>query len=213
MQQIKDQDEIRRLTRINPPFYKIRPEEVIKIIADSGILLSGHIELLSGLHSNNYLKFRDLSEEGLEKIAEELVAGRNNCEIDVILGRSSAGGRLAKRVAEKLGIGYALVKHNGDGRPIPEFQEGSIKEGQKVLVVDDLITTGTGICKLEDFMTRFGCEVVGIWLFAVRNLEVLRGLIKIVPNIRYLAGLKVTEVHKDVCPQCHPPIIFEADHL
>jgi orotate phosphoribosyltransferase len=93
-------------------------------------------------------------------LAEAIQA--NFPEADIIAGVATAGIAQGALVADVLGLPYAYVrpepKKHGMGNQI----EGRIVEGQKVVVLEDLISTGGSSLKVVDVLRGAGAEVLGM---------------------------------------------------
>lgn len=83
-------------------------------------------------------------------------------EADVIAGTATAGIPHAAFVSEKLNLPMCYVrskpKEHGKGKQI----EGRVQEGQKVVVVEDLISTGGSSINAVEALREAGCEVLGV---------------------------------------------------
>ncbi len=120
----------------------------------------------SGIHSPiycdnrltlSYPEIRDHVEEGLKILIEE-----NYGDVEVLMGTSTAGIAHAALTANllKLPMGYVRSgkKDHGRGNQI----EGKLEKGQKVVVVEDLISTGGSVIEVVETLRESGAEVLGI---------------------------------------------------
>lgn len=96
-------------------------------------------------------------EEGLKAVIEE-----NYPDVEVLMGTSTAGIAHAAIVGHlmNLPMGYVRggVKDHGRGNQI----EGRLEKGQKVVVVEDLISTGGSVIEVVDALRQAGAQVLGI---------------------------------------------------
>lgn len=105
----------------------------------------------------SYPDVRNQIEDGLASLIQEHFP-----ECEIIEGTSTAGIAHAAIVAErlKLPMGYVRGGHKSHGR---ENQiEGLVKKGMKVVVVEDLISTGGSSLEVVDVLREAGCEVLGL---------------------------------------------------
>jgi len=117
-------------------------EEVIAKFKDAGALLEGHFILSSGLHSSVYLQCaialestKSAAEFGAA-LAEHFVAGR----IDIVAAPAIGGIVIGYEVARQLGVRFIWTERV-DGRMT--LRRGfRVRKGERVLVVEDVITTG-----------------------------------------------------------------------
>jgi orotate phosphoribosyltransferase len=105
----------------------------------------------------SYPKVRQKIALGLTNLIKE-----NFSDVDVIAGTATAGIPHAAWVSDKLQLPMCYVrgkaKSHGKGNQI----EGGIKPGQKVVVVEDLISTGGSSLTAVQALEEYGCEVLGV---------------------------------------------------
>ncbi len=117
--------------------------EVERIFREAGALLEGHFILASGKHSARYLeKFRVFERP---RFTERLCAGiveRQSAPVDAVAGPTTGGILLAHEVARQLGT-RALYAEREAGSTGRVFRRGqTLARGERVLVVDDILSTG-----------------------------------------------------------------------
>jgi orotate phosphoribosyltransferase len=115
------------------------------IIAKSGMVQEGHFLLASGLHSPVYWeKFRILEYPEYTAALCGLIAGHfREYNIDAVAGPTTGGIILAFEVAKQLGVRALYAEKEGDVRA---FRRGAnVVSGERVLVVDDVLTTGKSV--------------------------------------------------------------------
>ncbi len=96
-------------------------------------------------------------EEGLAELIRE-----NYPDAEVLMGTSTAGIAHAAITAHIMGLpmGYVRSGHKDHGRQ--NQIEGRLEKGQKVVVVEDLISTGGSVLEVVDVLREAGAEVLGI---------------------------------------------------
>ena len=136
--------------------------------------------------------FRDITtilqdSEGLHLAIDQLIAMLDGVDFDVIVGPESRGFIFGVPVAYMLHKGFVPVRKKGKlpcetisaeydleyGRAVIEMHKDSIKPGQKVVIVDDLIATGGTIEAITGLVEELGGEVVKICF--VMELKGLKG--------------------------------------
>lgn len=145
-------------------------QEIERLLAESGAILHGHFLLTSGRHSNVYFeKFRLLERpDVLSRVCAEM-ARRLPPDPDVVAGPTTGGIIVAFEVARQVGASGLYVERE-DGRRVLR-RGASVKPGAKVVVVDDVLTTGVSVREVVDLMRQHGAEVVGVGVLIDRSQE------------------------------------------
>ena len=139
-------------------------ERILEIYQNSGALLTGHFRLRSGLHSDRFLQSAAvlqypehasaLCAELAMQVREDLKPDR----VDIVIGPAIGGVILAYEVARTLGARAMFGEKNGDQMFLrPGFK---IQAGDRIAVVDDVLTTGGSVFKLIDLSRRHQGQVV-----------------------------------------------------
>ena len=147
-------------------------DNVEEIFEKSGAILKGHFLLASGLHSPVYwekcqvLQFPNYTEQLCRMIATHF----SNQEIQVVAGPTTGGIILAFEVARQLGVrGIFAEKEGGTGRA---FRRGfNVNSGERVLIVDDILTTGGSIREVMAAVANQGGILVGVGVLVDRSEE------------------------------------------
>lgn len=137
-------------------------EELIKSFPTTGALLDGHFLLTSGRHSDKYFeKFALLSEpDVVKKMCASMADYFKNENVDIVVGAATGGIILAYEVGKNLdtrGIFSERVEEQMTLR-----RGFSLEKGQRVLLVDDVVTTGGSIFELIELVKSMGAVIVGI---------------------------------------------------
>jgi len=192
-------------------------KEVLSLFEKHGALLKGHFKLSSGLHSEKYLQCAlVLQYPGVaEKLSKALAKNFSTEKIDVVIGPALGGVTLAYEVARAIGS-RGLFAERQDGPPAstgdPCSRAGkmvlrrgfSIAKGEKVLVVEDVVTTGGSTKEVIDLVGSFGADVVGVGSIIDRS----DAKIDFGAPFKPLAKVMVETFKEDQCPLCkkHIPI-------
>ena len=116
----------------------------------------------SPVYCDNRLTLSDKDvRTGVEEGLAELIK-QNYPEVEVLMGTSTAGIAHAAITAHLMGLpmGYVRSGHKDHGRQ--NQIEGRLEKGQKVVVVEDLISTGGSVLEVVDVLREAGAEVLGI---------------------------------------------------
>ena len=136
-------------------------EEVIEKFKTAGALLEGHFILSSGLHSPVYLQCA-MALESTRSAAEfgaALARHFADSQIETVASPAIGGIVIGHEVARQLGVRFIWTEREG-GRMT--LRRGfRVRKGERVLVVEDVITTGGSTRETIDALTESGAEVVG----------------------------------------------------
>jgi orotate phosphoribosyltransferase len=144
-------------------------QEILQIFKDSGSLLDGHFVLTSGNHSPHYIeKFRVLEHpKYTEKLCKELANKFANDNVTIVVGPMTGGILLAYEVGKNLDT-KAIFTERVDGKM--KFRRGfTIDPDDRVLIVEDIISTGGSVQEVIDEVRRFNAEIVGVGCLVDRS--------------------------------------------
>ncbi|MBV2142689.1 orotate phosphoribosyltransferase [Falsochrobactrum sp. TDYN1] len=137
-------------------------EDVLAVFREAGAILEGHFILTSGLRSPIFLQkarvfmHADKTEKLCKALAEKIrVAGLG--QIDYVVGPAIGGLIPSYETSRHLGVPSVWVeRENG----IFRLRRFDMPEGARVVIVEDIVTTGLSIRETIDCMTKLGIEVV-----------------------------------------------------
>ncbi len=137
-------------------------QNILKIFKQEKALLTGHFLLSSGLHSPNYMQCALVLQKPW--IAKELCAALakkfSSQKFDAVIGPALGGMIVSYELGRTLKT-RSLFAERVDGSFA--LRRGfSVKRGEKLLVVEDVITTGKSIYEVIDLMERLGAKVAGV---------------------------------------------------
>jgi len=147
--------------------------EIEEVFKDIGMKQEGHFLLASGLHSSIYFeKFRLLERPDLLSIfCKEIAMYFEGQGIDRVAGPTTGGIVVAYEVARYLGVHW-LAAERVDGHPVLKrvFRRGTaIQQGEKILVVDDVLTTGGSLRETIDAVFQGAGVVAGVGVLVDRR--------------------------------------------
>lgn len=180
----------------------ISQDEILKIFKDSGALLTGHFKLTSGLHSGTYLeKFKVLQYPKYTEILCKEIANRfKNDSIEVVIGPTTGGIILAYEVAKNLNVrGIFTEREEGKMALRRGFE---IKHNERVLIVEDIITTGGSVIEVINLVKELNGNIAGVALLIDRS----GGKVDFGIRKEVLATLNVENFKSEKCPLCRKGI-------
>lgn len=144
--------------------------EAEEIFEKSGAILRGHFRLASGLHSPVYWEKSQVLQfpEYTEKLCRLIADYFRQSAVQLVAGPTTGGIILAYEAARQLGVRGIFAEKEGDtGR---SFRRGfNIKPGERVLIVDDILTTGGSIREVMTAVINQGGTIVGIGVLVDRS--------------------------------------------
>jgi orotate phosphoribosyltransferase len=145
------------------------PVAVADLLALPGAVLHGHFELLSGLHTDRFIAFSRIANEpgALGLVADWLSPSLVVLLPTVVIAPSTAGVGLGWAIAQRLGVALHLASLDRSGRPDGVIGDPDLR-GERFLLVNDVVTTGTGLAGLARTVRDAGGEVAAAAWFASR---------------------------------------------
>jgi len=141
----------------------------MQIFKDAGAVMEGHFLLTSGLHSPVYWeKFRVLQHpHHTEKLCQLITQHFRKDNIQVVAGPTTGGIIVSFEVARQLGVKSIFAEKEGEERV---FRRGfTIDPGDRVLIVDDVLTTGGSITEVAKAVHKLGGNIIGIGVLLDRS--------------------------------------------
>jgi orotate phosphoribosyltransferase len=168
------------------------------MLVKHGALLEGHFLLTSGLHSGQYVeKFQVLQ---YPKATEELCAGFaekfRGEKIDVVIGPVTGGIVLAHETAKHFGTRAIFAERDNGQMTIKRGFE--IKPGERVLVVEDVVTTGGSVQEVIDVVRGMGGIIAGVAILVDRS----GGTVDFGAPAKAMLTLKIQNYTPEECPLC-----------
>jgi orotate phosphoribosyltransferase len=173
--------------------------EVLQIFRDTRALLDGHFVLRSGLHSRQYFQCALVLQHPrvAGQLCGDLAVKLKTLGAQVVISPALGGLFVGHEVARALGLRHVFVEKNSAGKL--ELRRGfQIARGEKVLVVDDVVTKGGRVQETIDIVRDLGGEVVGVGALVDRS----GGKVGFGVPFESLIGLSVDAFDPAMCPLC-----------
>ena len=148
----------------------MNPDEVIDMFRASGALLEGHFVYASGRHGSQFIQAARVMQypEDLERLCKSLAEPFRSSRVDLVVGPAAGGIVLAYETARQLGCRGAFVEKDGAGGMA--LKRGfALEPGTRVLLVEDIVTTGGSVRKAMEHLRARGAEVVGVGVLIDRS--------------------------------------------
>lgn len=140
-----------------------------ELLESSGAILRGHFLLTSGRHSDVYFeKFRVIEQPPvLSALCTEIAQHYAGQGIEAIAGPTTGGIIIAFEVARQMGLPAVYVESENGVKTLRRGK--TLPPGQRVLIVDDVLTTGTSLVESRGAIEEAGGEVVGYGVLIDRS--------------------------------------------
>jgi len=143
--------------------------EVLQVFRDSGALLEGHFILRSGLHSRQFFQCALALQQMpvVEKLGAALAAQVRPLAVVTVVAPAMGGLVIGQEVARQLGVRFIFVEKE-DGKLV--LRRGfKIASGEKILVVEDVVTKGGRVQETMDIVRAHGGQVAGVAMVVDRS--------------------------------------------
>lgn len=173
-------------------------QEIVKIFKDTKVMLEGHFLLTSGRHSDRYMQCARLFEypQYSEKLSRQVADMFADTEIDLVVGPAIGGIIMAYEVARQLGVKNVFAERQ-EGVMI--LRRGFvIPQGAKVLVTEDVVTTGGSVREVIALVEAAGATVVGVGSMVDRS----NGKVDFGVPFKPVYRTEVVSYDVDECPLC-----------
>lgn len=133
-----------------------------RMLEESGALRHGHFLLSSGLHSSAYVQCALLLEDPLRarKVGQDLAEELRPFHPDSVLSPALGGVIIGHEVAAALGVPFRFTERKGEEMGL---RRGfSLRQGERVVIVEDVVTTGRSTLETAAVAAARGARVVAI---------------------------------------------------
>jgi orotate phosphoribosyltransferase len=144
--------------------------ELLSLFVQLGVVMRGHFVLSSGRHSNEYWeKFRLLEWPRVtEQLCDQIARRYQQSIIESVIGPTTGGALLAQEVARQLDTRCLLAEPAPHGGR--ELRRGFVLHpSERVLIVDDVLTTGLSLRETLEAIELFHPEIVGLEVLIDRS--------------------------------------------
>ncbi len=174
-------------------------EEVRALLVKTGAIMDGHFLLTSGLHSPHYVeKFNVLQHPAYTaQLCAAMAEKFKDAAIETVVGPVTGGILLAHETGKAMGT-RAIFTERVDGKMT--FRRGfSLREGERVLIVEDIVTTGGSIKEVIEVVKAAGAVPVAVSMLVDRSGG--KANFGDVPHTALLT-MEVETYTPETCPLC-----------
>jgi len=146
-------------------------KDYLKIFEETKALMYGHFVLSSGLHSDTYFQCAKVLQypKYLSKFSEILADNFSSFDVDKVISPAIGGIVLGTEVGRLLNK-KTIFSERVDGSM--KLRRGfSIKKDEKILIIEDVLSTGGSIKEVIQLIKKHGGNLVGVGVIVDRSLE------------------------------------------
>lgn len=184
----------------------MRPQELLKLLESVGAIRQGHFELSSGRHSATYVQCALVLQhpQHAEQLGRALAAEFHDIKVDCVVSPAIGGIVLGHEVARAIGVRAVFVERGTAGQRA--LRRGfELTPGERVLVVEDVWTTGGSTCETLRVVEQAGGRVVAAGALIDRS----GGRLELPVRTEALVELKMESYSAIECPLCRAGGIAE----
>jgi orotate phosphoribosyltransferase len=147
----------------------IENDEVIRIFKESGALLEGHFLLRSGLHSAHFFQCAQVCQymDKVTRLAELMLPMLKDYGATTVVGPAMGGLVIGQEVARQLGLRFIFLEKVDDKLALR--RNFTFKPGEKVLIVEDVITRGGRVIEALEECRAHGADPVAVGVIVDRS--------------------------------------------
>ena len=140
----------------------LEEREVLQILKNTGAILSGHFLLSSGIHSDGYIQCARILQYPYhaDRVIKLIAQKVRHLDIEIVVGPALGGIIVAYELGRQLNT-RAMFAERKDG--IMQLRRGFvIRPGEKVLITEDVVTTGKSTLEVKELVEERGADVIGV---------------------------------------------------
>ncbi|HEV8537755.1 MAG TPA: orotate phosphoribosyltransferase [Bacteroidota bacterium] len=179
-------------------------DEILSLFRRSGALLEGHFRLTSGLHSPHYFQCARVLQypANTECLCREIAEKFRVHAADVVVAPALGGIVVGQEVGRQLNV-RSIFTERKDGSM--QLRRGfEIASGERVLVCEDVITTGGSVNEVLEIVKQRGADVIGVGAIVDRS-----GGKAVLPGFFATLTMDVLTYAPGECPSCKQGIPVE----
>ncbi len=148
---------------------KLPKDQILQIFKETNALLEGHFVLTSGLHSPHYFQCAKVLQypKYLHLLAGDIAKHYEYSEVEVVVSPAVGGIVVGTEVGRILGARTIFAEREND---VMKLRRGfDFKKGERVLVVEDVVTTGGSVEEVCKLVTDSDAKLIGIGCIVDRS--------------------------------------------
>ncbi|MCI8595860.1 MAG: orotate phosphoribosyltransferase [Clostridia bacterium] len=177
---------------------KLTNEQILEVFKKTEGILHGHFLLTSGRHSDTYMQCAKLFVHPEESayLCGALSEQLKEFKADAVVSPAVGGIIMGYEVARQLGVKNFFAEREGGGMTL---RRGfALEKGMRVIVVEDVVTTGGSVKEVIELCRAAGAEVTAVASVVDRS----GGKVDFGVPYRALLSMEVKSYEADECPLC-----------
>ncbi len=173
-------------------------EKILELFKSTGALLYGHFRLTSGLHSPEYFQCAKVLQypQYNELLCGEIARHFYDWKVDLVIAPAIGGIMVGQEVARQMRVRGIFAEREDKNMSIRRGFE--VKQGERVLVCEDVVTTGASVKEVVDIVKYSEGVVVGVSSIVDRS----KAPINFGAEFFSLLKMGVPVYQPEVCPLC-----------
>ena len=173
-------------------------KEILDIFTKTSAILEGHFKLSSGLHSSKYLQCAKVLQypKHAEKLCRLIASKFENQKINAVIAPAMGGIVVSYEVARAMGAKGVFTERVKGTMTLRRGFE--LEKNAKVLVVEDVVTTGLSTKEVVETVKSLGATVIGVGALVDRSSEKL----DFGAPFKALIKIDIPTYPKQSCPLC-----------
>lgn len=179
---------------------------MLDIFKSTGALLEGHFRLTSGRHSNAYFQCAKVLQypEHLSAVCSRIADHFRESDVETVISPAIGGIVVGTEVGRQLGV-KTIFAERKEG--IMTIRRGfRLAKGERVIVIEDVITTGGSVAEVIELLDEAGALLVGVGSVVDRS----NGKVRLADNQFSVLAMEVISYTPEECPLCKAGIPVEA---
>lgn len=180
------------------PVSVLSSEQILDILSETGTLHTGHFLLTSGRHSDRYLQCVQVLQHPhfAGVLGAQIASLFPDIEIDLVVSPAMGGIIIGHETARALGV-RALFAEREEG--VMQLRRGQrFDPGSRILVVEDVLTTGRSVREVSEVVTALGGRVAAVGAIVDRS----GGKLDFGVPTRAAIPMEISSYEPQECPLC-----------
>jgi orotate phosphoribosyltransferase len=194
------------LSYFHATLFLMSTSDMLDVFKTTGALLDGHFKLTSGRHSNAYFQCAKVLQhpEHLTAICSEIAGHFRGKRVETVISPAIGGIVVGTEVGRQLGVKTIFAERKEGTMTI---RRGfSLERNERILVIEDVITTGGSVAEVIELIKSAGATVVGVGSVVDRS----NGRVRLADDHFSLLSMEVISYTPEECPLCQNGVPIDA---